>query len=141
MKFVCDAPGGKTWFRIETEAEADAESELMRHAVAKYFRRERERVIAAWKPPASAPAIERDIGLKDFIARSMPLFLTLRDSEGAGLATAMLKPVLEKKGAPFDSIIVGPANSDPYEAHGDSIEALGRHLGTSLAHGDCYPYS
>ncbi len=35
MRFVCDAAGGKTWFRIETEAEAAQESELMRHAVEK----------------------------------------------------------------------------------------------------------
>ena len=35
MRYVCDAPGGKTWFRIETEAEASMESEGMRHAVEK----------------------------------------------------------------------------------------------------------
>ena len=40
MQFICDAPNRKAWFRIETEAEALAESELMRHAVEKYFRRE-----------------------------------------------------------------------------------------------------
>ncbi|MDZ4775935.1 MAG: hypothetical protein SGJ23_04015 [Alphaproteobacteria bacterium] len=141
MKFVCDAPGGKTWFRIETEAEADAESEIMRHAVAKYFRRERERVIAAWAPPASAPPLERDIGLKDYVARSMPKFLTLRDDEGTGLATAMLAPDVQIEGEPFRTIIVGPANSDPYEAHAESIAALARHLGEDLARGDCYPYS
>jgi hypothetical protein len=33
MRYVCDAPNGKTWFRIETEAEAATESETMRHAV------------------------------------------------------------------------------------------------------------
>lgn len=147
MKFVCDAPGGKTWFRIETEAEADAESELMRHAVGKFFRRERERAIAAWSPPASAPAIERDIGLKDYIARTMPLFLTLRDDEGGGLATAMLAPESRDGARPrllaaaFRTIIVGPANSDPYEAHADSIAALARHLGEPLTREDCYPYS
>ena len=27
MKYVCDASGGKTWFRIETEAEATAETD------------------------------------------------------------------------------------------------------------------
>lgn len=141
MKFVCDAPGGRTWFRLETEAEADAESELMRHAVAKFFRRERERAIAAWRPPATAPAIERDIGLKDFIARTMPLFLTLRDDEGDGLATAMLPP--EKSEAPesFRIIIVGPANSDPYEAHADAIAALAQRLGVPLPRDVCYPYS
>ena len=35
MKYVCDAPDGKTWFRIEAEGEAVAESETMRHAVEK----------------------------------------------------------------------------------------------------------
>ena len=39
MRFVCDAAGGKAWFRIEAEAEAAKESELMRHAVEKHFRR------------------------------------------------------------------------------------------------------
>ena len=42
MQFVCDAPDGKTWFRIETEAEAVLESEAMKHAVEKYFLRDRE---------------------------------------------------------------------------------------------------
>ena len=42
MRFVCDAAGRKAWFRIETEAEAAQESELMRHAVEKHFRRARE---------------------------------------------------------------------------------------------------
>ncbi len=27
MKYICDAPGKKTWFRIETEAEAEADTE------------------------------------------------------------------------------------------------------------------
>ena len=43
MKYVCDAPGGNTWFRIETEAEAASESDGMRHAVEKFFRKEQER--------------------------------------------------------------------------------------------------
>jgi hypothetical protein len=140
MRYVCDAPGGKTWFRIETEAEADQESELMKHAVAKFFRRERERAIAAWKPPAALPEIERDIGLKDFVARTMPVFLTLRDDEGAGLATAMLPP--EDADAPsIQTIIVGPGNSDPYETQRDAIAALGRHTGQDLRRARCYPYA
>lgn len=139
MKFVCDAPEGKTWFRIETEVEADAESELMRHAVAKYFRRERERALATWRPPAGAPAIERDIGLNAFIARTMPMFLTLRDGEGEGLATAMLPP--QAGDADFRVIIVGPANGDPYDAHGAAIAALEDHLEIDLPRSDCYPYA
>ena len=31
MQYVCDAPKGKTWFRIETEGEAAHESRLMRN--------------------------------------------------------------------------------------------------------------
>lgn len=139
MRYVCDAPGGRTWFGIETEAEADAESTLMGHAVAKFYRRAREEALAAWRPPASAPFVERDIGLKDFLARTIPRFLTLRDAEGGGLATAMLPPA----GADDDSfriIIVGPDNTDPYVAHDDAIAALARHLGHPLPRERCYPY-
>jgi hypothetical protein len=51
MKYVCDAPDRKSWFRIESEAEAERESMLMDHAVAKYFRRERESAIRSYSPP------------------------------------------------------------------------------------------
>ena len=47
MQYVCDAPKGKTWFRIETEGEAVHESRLMSHTVEKYFRREREKAVLA----------------------------------------------------------------------------------------------
>ena len=47
MRYVCDASGGKTWFRIESEAEAVAESETMRHAVEKYFRKEHDKAALA----------------------------------------------------------------------------------------------
>ena len=43
MEYVCDAPRDETWFRLMTEAEAVAESEELRHAVEKHYRRERER--------------------------------------------------------------------------------------------------
>ena len=48
MKYICDAPDEKTWFRLETEAEADRESELMDHAVAKHYRREREQAMGGF---------------------------------------------------------------------------------------------
>ena len=47
MKYVCDAPGKQSWFRIETEGEAERESALMNHAVEKHFR--------------GAPARQRDV--------------------------------------------------------------------------------
>jgi hypothetical protein len=50
MKYVCDAPGGKTWFRIETQAEATVESDTMRHAVEKFFRQEREKAAQSYHP-------------------------------------------------------------------------------------------
>ena len=50
MQYVCDAPKGKTWFRIETEGEAAHEARLMSHTVEKYFRREREKAVQSWRP-------------------------------------------------------------------------------------------
>ena len=138
MQFVCDAPQGKTWFRIETEAEAQDESNAMNHAVEKYFRREREKTLATYQP-TSTSFIERDIGLKAHIAKSMPLFLTLRDREGTPLATGMLPPE-GKEDDTFKIILVGPSNGDPYPTEGEAIEALGKHFGLTLDRARCFPY-
>ena len=139
MDYVCDAPGNKTWFRIETEAEAAQESAEMNHAVAKYFRRDREKALQSYKP-TSQNYIERDIGLAAHIARSMAMFLTLRDREGKPLATAMLPPGARAE-ADFRIIIVGPGNADPYPAHGDAIAALAAHTGLTLDRESCFPYA
>ena len=138
MEFVCDAPENKAWFRIETEPEALLESDAMQHAVEKYFRREEAKAREAYQPQSSN-AIERDIGLKAHLQRTMPLFLTLRDREGKALATAMLPPRGEDNLA-FGTIIVGHGNADPYPEHGTAIEALGQHLGIMLSRERCYPY-
>jgi hypothetical protein len=53
MEYVCDALGGKTWFRIENEAEALFESQEMNHAVEKYFRREREKAVQSYRPTSA----------------------------------------------------------------------------------------
>jgi hypothetical protein len=138
MQYVCDAPGGKTWFRIETEAEAVSESELMRHAVEKFFRVELEKATQSYRPAGSA-YFEREIGLKAHLMRAMPMFLTLRDDEGNGLATAMLPPGGRDERS-FRPIIVGAANKDPYPEHGAAIEALGRRFGLGLERERCFPY-
>ena len=138
MKFVCDAPEKKTWFRFETEAEAEQESALMSHAVAKHFRRERERAVRSYKP-TSAAFIEQNIGLEAHVQRAMPLFLTLRDSEGRGLATAMLPPGGRNDPA-FRIIIVGVENADPYPAHDSAIKALGANYRLNLDRSRCCPY-
>ena len=75
MRYVCEAPGGKTWFRIETESEALAESEIMRHAVEKYFRKEQDKATQSFRPISNV-FFEQEIGLKSHIQREMPLFLT-----------------------------------------------------------------
>lgn len=138
MQFVCDAPEGKSWFRMETEAEAAQESEEMKHAVEKYFRRERDKATGSYRP-TSQHFIERDIGLSAHLSREMPLFLTLRAHEGNALATAMLPP--QPRNEPgFRIIIVGPENSDPYLAHADAIAALGQHYNLTLDREHCYPY-
>ena len=137
MQFACDAFKGRTWFRIETDAEATAESRLMRHAVEKHFQTAQQRARRSYVP---GPGLERDIGLKGHLARTMPVFLTLRADDGAGLATAMLPPQ-GKDVAEFPIIIVGPENADPYRDHADAIEALGRHFGMPLPRTRCYPYA
>lgn len=140
MRYVCDAPDGATWFRLETEAEAEAEAALMRHAVDRYFQRHLEAARESYRAPPSAASFEQAIGLKDHIARAMPLFLTLRADDGAGLVTAMLPPGGRNQGN-FRIIIVGPDNSDPYEDNAPAIAALARHFGLELRREACYPYA
>ena len=139
MQFVCDAPGRKAWFRIESDAEASQESLAMNHAVEKYFRREQEKAAQTYRP-ASPHYIEQDIGRAAHIARQMPLFLTLRDHEGAPLATAMLPPCGQTN-VNFRSIIVGPSNGDPFGAQGEAIAALAAHYKIVLDRDSCFPYS
>lgn len=138
MKYICDAPDGLTWFRLETDAEAATESQLMGHAVEKHFLKAREGAKARYKP-TSQSFIEQDIGLKAHFERDTPLFLTLRDRNGDAKVTAMLPPGA-KDGGGFRIIIVGPNNGDPYPGHGEAIEALGAHYGLTLERSRCYPY-
>jgi hypothetical protein len=139
MEFVCDVAGGKTWFRIQTEAEAAQESELMGHAVEKHFRRAQEEASQAYNP-GPLPYVEQDIGRAAHIRRTMPLFLTLRDAEGVALVTAMLPPAGRQAGRGFRPIVVGRGNVDPYPEHGEAIQALGRRFGITLDRDVCYPY-
>jgi hypothetical protein len=134
MEYVCDAPDGTTWFRLETEAEAIRESALMGHAVEKHYRQAEARARATYAP-APGPFIEQEIGLKAHLRRTMPRFFTLRDAEGGGLATAMVP--LREDACP---IVVGVANRDPYAAHAAAIRALAAHLGRDLDRTRCYPY-
>lgn len=138
MKFICDATVNQTWFRIETDAEAAAESIDMNHAVEKHFLREKQ-IAAQSYCPSSVSYIERDIALNAHIQRAMPLFLTLRDREGVALATAMLPPG-GRDDPTFRIIIVGARNNDPYPAHGEAIAALARHFGLTLDRDRCFPY-
>lgn len=137
MQYVCDALHGRTWFRIDTEAEAEEESRLMRHSVERYFKREQARARASYQP---GQGIERDVGLKGHLERETAIFVTLRADDGTGLATAML-PRRAKPDRNFRIILVGPGNTDPYVEHGDAIRMLGRHYGLQLERETCYPYA
>ena len=140
MRYVCDAPGGSAWFRLETEAEAEAEAVLLRHAVDKYFRRYEAAARESYRAPPGAPTFEQAIGLKDHVAKVMPLFLTLRSAEGEGLATAMLPPQGRNQ-VNFKIVIVSPENADPYEEHEPEIEALALHFNIELPREECFPYA
>jgi len=135
MEYICDAPDGKTWFSIVTEAEVIAESQEMRHAVEKHFRIHRESAAKSFKP-VSTVFFEQAIGLEAHIKREMPLFLTLRDADGVALATAMLPPT-GKLHCAFNITIVGPDNSDPYPSQRAAIRALGDHFGIALDRSHC----
>ncbi|MEI9984387.1 MAG: hypothetical protein WDN69_14950 [Aliidongia sp.] len=139
MKFVCDAPGGKSWFRIETSAEAAAESLAMRHAVEKFFLAEEDKAARKYRS-TETEFFEQEIGLKAHLQRSMPMFMTLRDGEGRPLATAML-PANGRDSVTFRPIIVGAGNGDPYPEHHAAIEALGRRFLISLDRARCFPYA
>jgi hypothetical protein len=106
--------------------------------VEKYFRREREKAASSFRP-ASSVFFEQAIGLDAHVRREMPLFLTLRDMNGTALVTAMLPPG-GKLDRSFSPIIVGPANADPYPAHGAAIRALAEHFCMALDRARCYPY-
>ena len=108
MQFVCDGPNG-TWFRFETEGEATLESQLMEHSVEKYFLQAVEEATKSFVPPASSVGFEQKIGLKSHVLKVMPIFLTLRDSSGGGLVTAMLPPA-GKDERSFRPIVVGPSS-------------------------------
>jgi hypothetical protein len=139
MRYVCDAPGQKTWFEIETEAEAGLESQAMQHAVEKHFRQAQADAVRSYVPPPG-PFVEQNIGLKAHVRRVMPVFLTLRDADGAALATAML-PADPRQPRAVTPIVVGPGNGDPYPAHADAIAKLGAHFGVGLERARCYPYA
>ena len=138
MRYICDAPGDKTWFGIETESEAATESDVMQHAVEKYFRKEKERATQTYQP-TSAIYIEQEIGLKAHLQREMPFFLTLRSGDGTPLVTAMLPP-RGRENPGFRPIIVGPRNNDPYADHADAIRALAQHFRIVLDRARCFPY-
>ena len=138
MQFICDAPGGKSWFRIETEGEAAFESDAMSHAVEKHFRHAWDAAADSYRSSGHS-FVEQNIGLKDHVRRVMPLFLTLRDPEGNTLATAMLPPGGQYDPA-FRIIVVGPSNRDPYPEHEGAIARLGQHFGLNLDRSHCYPY-
>ena len=139
MQYVCDGDGNRTWFRLETAAEAASESRDMDHAVEKYFIQAYDQANRSYVPPASARVFEQNIGLKAHIQKTTPLFLTLRDNEGKALVTAMLPPGgLDDRA--FRPIIVGPGNADPHVEHAEDIRKLGQHFSITLDSARCFPY-
>ncbi len=139
MQYVCDGVGTRTWFRLETQAEASSEAGDMKHLVDKFFREAHAQALKSYVPPASARVFEQNIGLKAHVQQAMPLFLTLRNNDGKALVTAMLPPRgRDEKGARI--IIVGPNNVDPYVGYAEDIRTLGKHFKLALDPVRCFPY-
>jgi hypothetical protein len=139
MQYVCDGTGTRTWFRLETAAEAAAESRDMGHAVEKFFGQAHDAATKSYVPPASARVFEQNIGLKAHVQKSMPLFMTLRNNEGSALVTAML-PSGGRDDKAFRPIIVGSSNADPYVDHAEDIRKLAQHFKLTLDAARCFPY-
>ena len=138
MKYVCDAPGGSIWLRIESEEEAAAESAQMQHSMERHFRAEMDRARQSFRPPSSV-FFEQEIGLKGHLQKEMALFLSLRDDSGTPRVTAMV-PQTRDPQRQLRPIILGHANTDPYVKHADAIHALAKHLQLTLDRARCYPY-
>lgn len=143
MQYVCNAPGGKTWFRIESGEEALLEQDALKNSVDVQFENARRTAVQKYQPAPRLHHFERDIGLKAHLMRTMPMFLTLRDREGAPLANAMLPPCGRDDGS-YACKIVGPGGSDALSSHPDAAEALATHFGLSIReqvaeHHFCYP--
>jgi hypothetical protein len=138
MKYVCDAPRDRCWFRLETEDEAHDESVVMQHSMERQFRVASDKARQSFRPPSSV-FFEQEIGLKAHLQREMPLFLSLRDQAGASLVTALL-PQASDAAHSVRPVILGRANTDPYMKFSDAILSLGRHLGQMLDRARCYPF-
>lgn len=139
MKYICDVPGGRTWFRLESEAEAERESARMQHGVAVRFHDERARAIRSYRAQSAASA-GGSLPLERHVRIAMPIFLSLRDREDAALVTAMLA-----HGSPdhpeAELVIVGKGDTDPYPDHGRAIAALSDRLGIDLDRARCFPFA
>jgi hypothetical protein len=141
MRFVCDAAGGKAWFRIETAAEAAKESELMRHAVEKHFRRAHEQASQSYK--AGAGALRRaghrargahppgHAGVPDAARRGGHRARHRHAPAAAGRAG---------RAGGLQSHGCRPRERRPLPGARGAIRALGRHFGLSLDRIRCYPY-
>ena len=128
MQYVCDAPGGKTWFRIETESEAAIEQIETHNPVEAFYRDERKSAVQSYRPAPRLAFIERDIALSAHLSQAMPIFLTLRDCDGTALATAVVPPQGKPNGR-FQSVVVAPDCGDPFPAQGAAIAALEMQFG------------
>ena len=130
MQYVCDAPGRRAWFRIETEGEASLEAQDMGHSLDYFFRHERDTATRAYAPLRTLSFIERDIGLSAHLTRTMPIFLTLRESDGTAVASALLPQDPDQLS--IAARVIGPGDNDAFREQREALQALEKHLGKKL---------
>ena len=114
-------------------------SETMRHAVEKYFRKEQDKATQSFRP-ISKVYFEQEIGLKAHIQREMPLFLTLRDD---GRHAARYRDAAARAGATtaaFARSSSGPAMPIPIRSRAMRFARSAQHYGMTLERARCYPY-
>jgi len=130
MQYVCDAPGRRAWFRIETEGEATLEAQEMRHSLDYFFRHEHAAARRSYAPCDRLSFIERDIGLSAHLKRTMPIFLTLRERDGTPVASAILPQ--DPDSETVAARVIGAGDCDAFRAEREALIALEAHLGKKL---------
>ena len=112
MKKLLDLDTG-SWFELETQEDADHETEIGQHAVRNYFRMDREENLPA-------------------------RYFSFRIPADEGTSVGVTMRILETKGE-YEILTTGFRNADPFTDYAPDIGALSEHLGIAIDE-TTYPY-
>jgi hypothetical protein len=130
MRAILPLSEGLTWFEIETQEDANAETRLAHSAVYLFFKADAEQ----------RPSSGRYYSLREWMNGEERALATVRIPAKEELrhpaARNSMSPLLVRD---LGIVVVGDRNADPYERHGAAISALSAFLGIALPP-ECYPH-